>query len=438
MAKLHNHENKRVKLNNDMFPDRLVPNLLNEIEIVPMDTAFHPSRYLVKAGEGKNLEISETYYHLIGLIDGKRSVEEISIELKEKFSIDIPPHEIKRIIETSLVSSGIAKSDLNGRKTTHSRSYLSYKHPLLLQRSLLPFTKMLQILFEKHLFTFLVSVALVFEILFYFVFRDPLISIIKISGNDLIISYIVFFLSSLFHELGHLSACQRYGALYKEMGIGIYFYFPVFYSDVTDAWKLKRKQRAVVDFGGVYFQLLLLPFLQVLHVITGSAAFIFVIYFLNLNIAATLNPFLRFDGYWLLSDLLGVPNLRKRSKEMVTYWSASIFRKRAKKPYFMSKLQERTLYYLFTYTIVCNIFFIFFAIRLLDQFTLAMFSYHALINDVAVSYREGVGAFFSSITKFFFVNFIIFSVGLMISRWLWGVANRIITVAKRMRMVNYS
>ncbi len=418
----------------EMASDDFVPKLRSGIEIVHMDTSFDPPRYLLKIAERKNIEISETYYRLISLINGKRSAGQISDELETKFSIRILPQDIKRIIEDSLVPKGIIESDLNTDETPVGRSYLSYKQALLSQRSLVPLTSVLQFLFERRTFIILTSAGFAFEIFFYFVLKQPTVSILQISGNDLIACYGVFFLSTMFHELGHLSACHRFGALYKDMGIGIYFYFPVFYSDVTDAWKLKRKQRATVDFGGVYFQLLLLPVLLLLNLTTGDVGFIFVIYFLNFSIATTLNPFLKFDGYWLLSDLIGVPNLRSRSREMFAYWRSRFIGKRIKQPKFIIDLSKRTLYYLFIYTIACNVFFAFFAINILSQFAFAVLSYRAFIADIASSYTTGAGALFSSVTKFLFVNFVIFSLILMVFRWLHAVIRRIVSIASRRRL----
>jgi putative peptide zinc metalloprotease protein len=99
--------------------------------------------------------------------------------------------------------------------------------------------------------------------------------------------------------------------------MGLYLLFPVFYANVSSAWRLERKARVVVDLGGMYFQLLLtIPAWFLFH-LTREPLWLLLFLELDAMILFSLNPFLRFDGYWLCSDLLGVPNLRSRSQLLV-------------------------------------------------------------------------------------------------------------------------
>lgn len=129
-------------------------------------------------------------------------------------------------------------------------------------------------------------------------------------------AYGLFLLSLLFHELGHASACARYGAAPREIGLTAYLIYPAFYSNVSAAWTLRRWQRVLVDLGGVYFQLLF-----------GAACALFYLFlrheclYLCLTLIAgscllSLNPVLKFDGYWLVADLLGVSNLDQQPRRI--------------------------------------------------------------------------------------------------------------------------
>ena len=137
------------------------------------------------------------------------------------------------------------------------------------------------------------------------------------------------FLSLLFHELGHSAAAWRFGVRVRRIGIGLYWIFPVLFSDVTDIWKLPRRRRLVVDLGGVYFQAVaLLPLLGfgLLSREPGwRAAAAFVIAINVLTIVVNLNPLLRYDGYWIYSDLSGIPNLRRQSNALLRALSAALF-----------------------------------------------------------------------------------------------------------------
>jgi putative peptide zinc metalloprotease protein len=131
-------------------------------------------------------------------------------------------------------------------------------------------------------------------------------------------------LGGLIHEIGHLTACARHRAEHGGVGVGLYLVFPAFYADVTSAWKLPRWDRVSVDLGGLYFQGIFLIVVGGLAVWTKSMAFYQLNFFSLVLMLFTLNPALRFDGYWLLVDLSGVHNLAARRSAMVK----SIFRRK--------------------------------------------------------------------------------------------------------------
>lgn len=121
----------------------------------------------------------------------------------------------------------------------------------------------------------------------------------------------------LIHELGHASAAHKYGVLPESIGFGIYICFPVLYTDVTSSWLANRNQRLMIDCGGFYFQAILLVIaipLSVLAELPKELISIFV--WDNLIIIAyNLNPLFRFDGYWILSDLYNISNLRTKANQ---------------------------------------------------------------------------------------------------------------------------
>lgn len=131
--------------------------------------------------------------------------------------------------------------------------------------------------------------------------------------------YLLFFLSTLAHEFGHAGACIRYGAKPSGIGFTLYLIFPALYSDVTEAWKLKSGQRAIVGLGGIYFQLIFAAFYTLFGVAFDNDAFKIATLMIFGNCILNLNPFFRFDGYWILSDLLGVVNLSRQPKQIVIF-----------------------------------------------------------------------------------------------------------------------
>lgn len=123
----------------------------------------------------------------------------------------------------------------------------------------------------------------------------------------------------VFHELGHAYTATRYGCRVPTMGIALVLMVPMLYSDTSDAWKLtSRRQRAAIGAAGMVVECALAAvaiftwsFLE--DGVARSLMFIMATTSLMLGAGINLNPCMRFDGYYVLSDVLGVPNLHDRA-----------------------------------------------------------------------------------------------------------------------------
>ncbi|MEM7354422.1 MAG: hypothetical protein AAF657_26685 [Acidobacteriota bacterium] len=132
-------------------------------------------------------------------------------------------------------------------------------------------------------------------------------------------AYLLFTASLIAHELGHVSACRRFGARPNDIGFTVYWIFPAFYSDVTTAWQLRRRHRVIVDLGGVYFQLLVGCIYWLAFLATGWAAFQTAFLMILYGCLFSLNPIFKFDGYWMLADTLGVTHLSRQPKRLFSH-----------------------------------------------------------------------------------------------------------------------
>ncbi|WP_246589581.1 HlyD family efflux transporter periplasmic adaptor subunit [Marinobacterium ramblicola] len=121
------------------------------------------------------------------------------------------------------------------------------------------------------------------------------------------------------HELGHALVSQRLGCRVASMGVAFLVMFPVLYTDTTDAWKLRsRRDRLRIVTAGVRTELYLALIATFLWGILPdgamrSAAFFVATTSWVTSVLVNISPFLRFDGYYALSDLLGVENLQQRA-----------------------------------------------------------------------------------------------------------------------------
>ena len=148
--------------------------------------------------------------------------------------------------------------------------------------------------------------------------------------------YAALVMAKVLHEFGHAFACKALGRRAGSggevhvMGVMFLVFMPLPYVDASSAWALRRKwHRVVVGTGGMMVELALASVAAVVWASTGSStgpgATLHGISFNVMLIASvsTLlfngNPLLRYDGYFILSDLLEIPNLAQRSREYIYY-----------------------------------------------------------------------------------------------------------------------
>ncbi|HEU5001035.1 MAG TPA: MinD/ParA family protein, partial [Lapillicoccus sp.] len=126
----------------------------------------------------------------------------------------------------------------------------------------------------------------------------------------LLLSVIAILLgATVVHELGHAAACRYGGATPGKIGVAVYVVYPAFFTDVTQSYRLGRGGRVRTDLGGVYFNALTIVGLTALYAQTHSPAVLLAIVFIHVEALQQLMPLGRLDGYFVVADLVGVPDL---------------------------------------------------------------------------------------------------------------------------------
>ncbi|MDT8912021.1 hypothetical protein [Amycolatopsis sp. PS_44_ISF1] len=134
----------------------------------------------------------------------------------------------------------------------------------------------------------------------------------------ILVIVVLAIVSTAIHEFGHAAACRYSGAAPGVMGCGLYLVWPAFFTDVTNSYRLSRAGRIRTDLGGVYFNGLCLLVLTGLYASTGYAPLLVAVLTVNLEIIQQLLPTLRFDGYYIVSDLVGIPDLFKFIRPIIS------------------------------------------------------------------------------------------------------------------------
>lgn len=152
-----------------------------------------------------------------------------------------------------------------------------------------------------------------------------------LAPGNLFLLYLSFVLVKICHEFSHAFACKRFGQLNRSSGdvhsMGVLFLvlFPLPYVDASSAWAFRNKwHRAVVGMAGVMAELAAASIAGILWAQTSTGTVHIIAY--NVIFVASVstvlfngNPLLRFDAYYVLCDLLEIPNLAQRSRDYIYY-----------------------------------------------------------------------------------------------------------------------
>ena len=256
---------------------------------------------------------------------------------------------------------------LEGTNVKANKSFL-YERKFLSADSIDKFSCLFSFLFEKKYIYLILASVLIADVCFFFQANNLMYFDNTINLYHFIGIFLFVFSSSFFHELGHASSCKYFGLRHGDIGFGLYLNIPVLYTDVTEIWKLKRKQRIVVNLAGIYFQSFFLLGLIIGFFISSSDILRYLILIMNFGFLMTLNPFFKFDGYWIMSDLLGIPNLRDRSKELLVYIYNCIRKKSKTKSPYLLEMRKKEKWGFFIYSLLVNLFMGFYLFYVIPRF----------------------------------------------------------------------
>lgn len=134
-----------------------------------------------------------------------------------------------------------------------------------------------------------------------------------------VVTWLALAVVTTLHESAHGLTCKRYGGEVHEIGFLLIYLQPAFYCNVSDAWLFRDKSKRMwVTFAGAYFELFLWGLATLVWRVTDTSTWLnhLALVFLTVSGIATLfnlNPLIKLDGYYLLSDYLEIPNLRPRA-----------------------------------------------------------------------------------------------------------------------------
>lgn len=293
--------------------------------------------------------INEAAHRFIGLLDGARTVGEAWSLAVQRHGDEAPTQGEAIRLLGQLYTSNLLHAELPGDAEAMFRRYrkrkgrelkgtltnfLFFKIPLVdPDRFLERWTPLLGMAFMRTgLIAWGVLVALGVAALASrgrdFVERAPN----ALDQANLIWMYVAFVLAKLLHELGHGVSCKKFGKQegaggeVHQMGVILAVLMPAPYVDASSAWALRSKwRRIVIGAAGMYVELAVAAVAAMVWAATGETGVVNAIAYNVVFIAgvSTLvfnaNPLMRYDGYYMLSDLVESPNLQQRSGQQIAY-----------------------------------------------------------------------------------------------------------------------
>jgi len=370
------------------------------VELGEFETSFADSPLWVSA-RGKHFQVRGVAREVVlCLRDGCRTVSEIRDAIAktdpDRVPVDQVTETVNRLVNSSIVQYGSESSSSPPKGSgwkLRSAGYFATYVPILSQERLRPITTKLAVLFDPYWMVRLLPVLLIVQIVFWLNSGPRLIGSIASLNQSRFLLFLLCNYAGLFlHELGHAAACTRCGVKHGPIGFGIYLVFPAFYADVSDAWRLPNRKRMIIDAGGVYVTLILAWIALMVYLTTGSAVAEILTAVYGLTAFFSLNPFLRMDGYWLVSDALGIPNLMTANREVTEWGLSKLFRHNGREPQIWC-LPERVrrmyfIYYSLFLVFLCYgtcVFYIWYLPRLLHSYPQLLLTFNSAYQTSGLS-----------------------------------------------------
>jgi len=275
------------------------------------ESAFVEEPALIQKS-GRFIQLTELLFQIVKHIDGKTSIEDIAAAASKDHGKQVSADDVRTLIAGKLMPIGIvagADGTAVESKTPRSPLQLNMKMAMVSPAALKAVTFVLQGFFLPFIVIPLLAIA--FAVLGWVFLVHGVASSVHdafYTPGLLLVTFGIIVISAAFHELGHASGLRKGGKLPRAMGAGLYLVYPAFYTDVSENYRLKRWARVRTDLGGFYFNLIFAIVVVGIYAATRWEYLLFIVALVCLEIIHQLLPFVRLDGYWVLADMLGVPD----------------------------------------------------------------------------------------------------------------------------------
>nr|MDQ2815908.1 hypothetical protein [Actinomycetota bacterium] len=274
--------------------------------------------YLVRNARGQVVQVSRLLNQVLTGIDGRSTVSQIAAQVTAASGRPVSAGNVEYLLTNKLAPLDLL-TPVDGAPSHAAAGPAPMVLGLKLRRTLVPEAGVQHL---ARLFRPLFTPAVVVVALYTLLASDtwllrsgrlgPAFEFVLLRPPLLLLVIGLSILSMLFHECGHAAACRYGGARPGVIGVGFYVVWPAFFTNVTDSYRLSRAGRIRTDLGGVYFNAVFVLGLMAAYLVTGYVPLLPAVFLIHLEIIQQLLPSLRLDGYFILADVIGVPDLFRR------------------------------------------------------------------------------------------------------------------------------
>lgn len=307
-----------------------LPKLRRDLDCRVQTTANGPVLVVKDPRTRQFFCLKETERFVAEQLDGETPLEIVNQRVEEKFGASLAPDALDGFIK------GLERNRLLEKKGKSRKADAAAKQgrfagsALYLRFKLLDPDRILNRLIQRVQFCFtpqfvIFSAAIICTAIGVTIFNwsdvlDDAAGLYKFSTLPLLLATVFVVITA--HEFAHGLTCKHFGGEVREMGFLLMYFQPAFYCNVSDAWFFPKQQRLLVSFAGPYFELFIWALATLAWRVTDHDTWInhvaiVVMATSGIKTLFNFNPLIKLDGYYLLSDYLDLPNLRKKSFRFV-------------------------------------------------------------------------------------------------------------------------
>jgi putative peptide zinc metalloprotease protein len=295
------------------------------------DSGFEETPYMARRADGTVVQLPQILHALAEQIDGTRGYDEIAAGVTQAVGAELEPDDARFLVDEKLAPLGLVAGDVAEKaheqhqeaaaaqpKPGEDLLALTWKAKVISESASRKITAVFSPLFFAPVVLVVLAAFFAFTgwLFFSHGISQPVRALIY-NPALLVVLFAGVVIATAFHEIGHASACRYGGAKPGVMGVGLYVIWPVFYTDVTSAYGLDRRGRLRTDLGGVYFNTIFALSCGAIYFVTRWEPILVLVMVQTFAILQQLLPLGRLDGYLILTDLTGVPDLLGRMKPIL-------------------------------------------------------------------------------------------------------------------------